>query len=135
MVFASSIFFKLGDRLPESILKNKSKKMILSTSSQLLFCYDVVYDGILISYGINELGVVEFIKTSDSKFKTIEGLSIQTKFENIPDELRSKLKVEPSWAYYIPIKNDWNAAFIVGDNWTERTPVNDDQIAFFFQRE
>ncbi len=132
--FTSNLFFKLGEKLPKKLIKKKPKTMILSTSSQLLFCHDVVFNGILFSYGSNEKGIVEFIMTSDSKFRTEEGLTIKTKYGELSNKLQNKLMSEPGWAYYIPVDKHWNAAFVLGENYTERPPLNEDHVSFFFQR-
>jgi hypothetical protein len=133
-VFTSKVFYQLGEKLPENILNTKSKKMTLAYAGQFLTCYNIVFNGILYTYGINEKGVIEYIATIDSSFKTQDGFSIRLTYGDFTEKLKNRLKCELGWAYYVPLDEEWNAAFFIGDYATERPPQNDDRITFFFQR-
>lgn len=103
---------KIGDVLPEKILSDEYFVQF-TDSAGFLKAYLVVFNRIEYTIGINEKRKIVYIRTEDIDFLSHEGFSISTTFKQIIKNRTMKLL--PYWAYYVPLRDGWNASFKIPD--------------------
>ncbi|MCK5055532.1 MAG: hypothetical protein KAT34_02685 [Candidatus Aminicenantes bacterium] len=125
---------QLGDPLPYKFKGRGNNTYVLTSPSSASLIYKFKFAGIKYKYGVNEKGIIDYISTVDPDFKTEEGFSISSTFSEITKKVGKKLRKERGWAYFIPLKSGWNAAFACGRHMTDCYPNNNDKVRFFFKR-
>ena len=125
---------KIGEKIPREIAKSPSKQYLLTSSSDLEQSYETTLNGIRYSIAIDENKRITYIGSFDPDFKTEEGYSIKTTFKEIFTSI-NKIELEPGWAFYVPLRLGWNAAFKLSKAGAESKPKDDDKVGFFFKRD
>lgn len=82
---------------------------------------------------IDKSGDTAFWKTADPNFKSLEGYSIGTKWQDISLKYRAQLMKQAGWAYYIKLPSDWNLAFCIGETCTNHSPHDSSEVSFLFK--
>lgn len=113
----------------------KDPSMLMSSSAQLDPAYLLVVQSVEYSIGLRERdNRVVYISTIDPGFKTPEGLTTSSSLTDAMRVASDELRMEPGWAYYLPLKSGWSAGFFVGKSGTESAPGEDDTVTWFFKR-
>jgi hypothetical protein len=127
--------FEIGDKLPEKIIEESESNLQLMTSSgsfhdsYMVVVKDVVYD-----VAINQDSIIVFIGTSDTNFRTPEGIKVGTPLSKVLSLTQEKLFEERGWAYHVRLPSGWRAAFTVGHTMTDNTPSEDEPVKWLFKR-
>jgi len=108
--------------------------MLISTNDLESTCFDYTDIGIKFSKCIDKDFYTIFRSTTDSNFKTSDGVSIGMSLNTVKIISKKQLVIEPDWAYYFPLKSGWNAAFML-DEKTDYQTIKDSTVAFIFKRE
>jgi hypothetical protein len=126
------------DRLPaldDSFPIPESERYSTMTGSSQTYPYREVWvDGVLYTVASNREGHVAFIATSDPKFRTPEGLSLQSSLEDVTAAGAKPPWAEPGWAYHTKLPSGWEAAFTCGCEMTGCPLKTGQKVDFFFQR-
>ena len=82
---------------------------------------------------------VKYISTSDSGFRTPEGIKVGTPLVDLMRDGKFKLHHEPGWACYVPLPSGWAASFNYFDDKGNIIPCEDLEsrdasVTWFFKR-
>jgi len=83
---------------------------------------------------INQEDIVIYVGTSDPKFRTPEGLSINSTLEEVRAAGATQPEVEAGWAYHTKLPSGWYVAFVVGSGRTDGPPQPQSRVSWFFKR-
>lgn len=123
---------KIGDTL--SNLSSLSKNSYtLNSSGQIIMSYNIFIDGIKYTICVDKNNTINYIETKDKKFETLEGIKLGMTFKSIKDARDKRLNKELGWAYVMPLKDGWNAAFEFSKSNIQEMS-SDSTIVWFFKR-
>lgn len=125
---------KIGMKITKEIAKSPTGVSLLTSHSNFAPTYEITIDGIMYTIAINEQKKIIYIDTIDPNFKTEEGFCMKTTFKEI-FATTNQIKKEPGWAFYIPLKSGWNAAFKISRSESESKPQDNDTAICFFKRQ
>jgi hypothetical protein len=105
----------------------KSRVQLIVQSAQTWPSYQLVVGSARYVIGL-EKNRVRYIGVSDPKFKTSEGLSVASTFAEVLQASPDKGSNEPGWAYFVPLRSGWSAAFKAS------APTKAQLVSWFFKR-
>lgn len=118
-----------------SVIKSGSiSNRLLTSSSNIEPSKDVILSGFNFTIVLNEQGDTTHWSTSDRNFKTPEGYSTGTNWENLPKELQKAIEREPGWGYYIRLNSKWQLGFCEGESCTNTEPKKGSNVKWIFKR-
>ena len=97
----------IGDR---HVIQKQGFSM-MSASAQTYPYEDVYFAGIKYGVGVNDAGRIAYLTTSDSKFKTPEGISVGSPLEDVLRVGAAAPWYEPGWAHHTKLPSGWSVAF------------------------
>ena len=107
----------------------------ITSSASIDPAYTYIVDGNRYTIAVSETEFkVKYVATSDPKFRTVEGLSVDNNLSYVRLHTNRKPIKEPGWAYYIVLDSGWHAAFAVDQSMPELEPNLSSQIKWFFRR-
>lgn len=124
---------KIGMKINKEIAKSPTGISLLTSHSNFAPTYEITLNGILYTIAINDQKEIIYLDTIDPDFKTEEGFNMKTTFKEIFAKT-NQVKKEPDWAFYIPLKSGWNAAFKISRSESESKPQDNDTAICFFKR-
>jgi len=112
------------------ISNSDSNLYILTSPAQFEKSYEVVIDSIHYFVTMSQDNLIKFIETSDSNFRTADGLSVGTKYSVISqNKITSKLYDFKGWGKCLKLSSGWYAAFDF------KKPLSPEStIKFFYKR-
>ena len=123
----------LGDTF--QIPNDHPPMIVMIGSSQLSYHQQIIVSSI--SYGVavdDQCGKVIYISTGDTKFKTPEGLSVNSTLNQVVATGAKTPWPEPGWAYHTELPSGWSAAFFVGSYATGEPLQPTSKVSWFFKR-
>lgn len=133
--FAFNHIPRIGDSVPTWILDSlgANRRLIMTGRDQSspMFFANISGRTCVVGYGKDSL--VDFLSIYDSEFVTDEGIS---KGAHLRDVIKAAgatdLQRDSGFAYYLPLKSGWNAAFTI-ENFAEGTITADSTVSYFFR--
>ena len=122
----------IGDPLPDRVKELEYKIMI--SPSQVSSAYAVIENGITFIVSVDHDGNLKYISTTDSHFKTSEGLKVGEPLKKAKNYQVGTINKEPGWCFWILLSSGWKAAFVQGSAATEGKLKPDSMIKWFFKR-
>jgi hypothetical protein len=131
----------VGEKL---VPKPETSFMVMTSPSQLYESQLVEVGGVVYELGIDKQERVQFISTSDPRFRTPEGLKIWDSLAAVRVFAAEKMQVEGGWARYLSLSSGWNAVIVIhaeGDALSGVVPdtgeaePGDGYVSFFFRRQ
>ena len=129
--FRSSTEPVLGDKID---VTNLTEINIVIGPSEIRKCFSISIDEINYSIGVNEIGLIDYVITSDSNFSTSEILKIGDTYKKVQGLTEKEVVVLIGWGYYIELPSGWKAVFTQGDTMTEGELKYNSKIKFFFKQ-
>ena len=114
--------------------KTETQELLLTSSSTLEEAQKTKISGVDFSVVLNESGDTTFWQTTDSRFITTEGYRVGNSWNDIPNELKSKLILIPGWGYLINLASGWTIAFCEGRTCTGEKPSADSKIDWIHKK-
>jgi hypothetical protein len=105
----------------------KTNEIVMAQSGQSWPSYQVAVRGVHYKIGV-EGQRVRYVATSDNAFRTAEGVSLESSLADVQVAASANGKAEPGWAYIVPLRSGWNAAF------ESMEPAAGDRVSFLFKR-
>lgn len=134
LFFSSALFsicsafcpLDINSKVDYECLHNKAEILVLVSSGQLKEGFKFVLNGIAYQ-AVVKGGRYTFISTNDAKFKTPEGISMNTTVSQLKVD-KSSLKLRPGWGKTYKLNSGWICAFSF-----EKKISNDSKVIFFFK--
>ena len=121
-------------RLPslcEKVQPPQGGFQILVQAAQSWPAYILTHEGLSYTVGVSKPeNEVRYIDTSDTRFRTSEGLSVTNTLADATRASSAPVQYETGWAYYVDLPSGWSAAFEP----TESPPSEMRRIRWFFRR-
>lgn len=125
----------LTDKLYKQYDIKETKYNILVNAAQYYKALEVIIENIEYTIAVNESKEIVYISTKSDKFKTKEGLFIDSSLKECLQKSKNELLREKGWAYYIELESGWYAGFQEDKNNILAPPPNDSiKVAWFFKK-
>jgi len=123
---------RLGSRLAGGV---RSSSILLPISPSRMYpSYEVSYDDIEYTICVNGNRIINYISTETPDFRTPEGIAVGNTLEKVLEVSQAKLVKEKGWAFVVPLKSGWKAAFIQGASMTEGELAPNAPVIWLFKR-
>jgi hypothetical protein len=103
-------------------------------SAQISPSEKILIGGITYTIAVNENNRVTFIQSQDPRFKTPEGLSVESTLADVLAAGGRPVLYETGWAQYSELPSGWCAAFYGPLPDLFRPPTANSKVAHFFKR-
>jgi hypothetical protein len=113
---------ELGDPLPSDA--KPTGEFVMTSPSQSRPGYSVSISGV--DYTLcAESGRIVYISTLSRLFQTPEGVRVGDPFGQVREHARAEVRAISGWAFVVPLRSGWGAAFVQGETATEE-PLRDE---------
>lgn len=125
---------EIGNEVSPDFLKKLDKESSMTASGAITNIYKLKIKNIDYYISLNKDNKIKYIETKDINFKTSEGFKVGTTLGEIQASHKSDILEEKGWAYYVPLKSGWNAAFVEGEFMTDKNPSKNSRVIWFFKK-
>ncbi len=118
-----------GSKISPAVLSHAEFYLGVTSSASIDRIHVAEQGGVKYGLCVDSTNHIEYIQTTDASFETEEGIRRSSTFGPMRNEL--------GWAFWIPLKSGWKAAFQAIDSLSEMTahqPSPDATVSFFFKR-
>jgi len=121
----------LGDRVQCELKENG---MLIVSSAQIAHTCDVFVNAVTFTLGSTDGEHVSYISVDNPRFRTPEGVSVDSTFDQVMAAGGSAPRPEPGWAFFATLPSGWKAAYSSGQTGTERPPAGGSKVQWLFRR-
>jgi hypothetical protein len=127
---------KVGTLVSGTAARRVENGQVMAGASLTWPAYELTSEGVPFTLGVDDGGVIRYVKTSDVRFATPEGIRVGSKFQEVAAAAAMggrRPRAEAGWTDYVELPSGWSAAFM-GPALNQGDLMPETPVKYLFQR-